>query len=92
MTITEQLFALKGLQSLSTIAPILSINYTTIFRWAKSGYMPAYKLGGGWKVDPVLLVQWLAERDSRSRLSSGERSRYRRGKGSGEQIGGRYAH
>ncbi len=45
--------------SLQEVADILKVQYLTIFRWVKSGKLPAYKFGKQYRVDIETLQRFI---------------------------------
>ena len=41
------------------ISKILNIHYRTVHRWAKTGFLPAYKLGRCYRIDKEVFEDWM---------------------------------
>jgi excisionase family DNA binding protein len=52
---------MKQLLTAEQVATSLSVDKATVYRWARSGRLPAYQLGPGVvRFDPDLLADWLS--------------------------------
>ena len=49
------------LLNLEQVSELISIPVSTLRKWAKSKYLPAFKLGTNWRVSEEDLSQWIAE-------------------------------
>ena len=49
------------LLNLEEVSELISIPVSTLRKWAKSKYLPAFKLGTNWRVSEEDLSQWIAE-------------------------------
>jgi len=49
------------LLNLKQVSELISIPVSTLRKWAKSKYLPAFKLGTNWRVSEEDLSQWIAE-------------------------------
>lgn len=45
--------------SLQEVADLLKVKYLTIFRWARSGKLPAYKFGKQYRVSAETLQEFI---------------------------------
>jgi excisionase family DNA binding protein len=45
------------------VAEYLRVSRVTVWRWCKSGKLPAFKIGHEWRIDPQWLKAVLSERD-----------------------------
>lgn len=71
------------MMTLRDVAEYLNCNYTTVFRLAHSGEIPAFRLGGSWRLSRSEIEKWIADqhvikpeaRRDRLRPKRGPRSR-----------------
>jgi excisionase family DNA binding protein len=49
------------LLNLEQVSELISIPVSTLRKWAKSKYLPAFKLGTNWRVSEEDLSQWIAK-------------------------------
>ena len=61
MTINQ----LEPLMNMKQLAAYLNINYQTAWRYSKAGKIPAFRVGGGWRVSKVKLDQWIKDKESK---------------------------
>lgn len=47
--------------TLDEVASLLKMSYMTVFRWAKSGKLPAFKFGKQYRVSQETLLQFISE-------------------------------
>ena len=47
---------------LARVASLLGVHRRTLNYWAANGAIPAYKIGGQWRVDREELRKWLQDR------------------------------
>jgi len=57
--------------TITEVAEVLRLHPTTIYRLVKRGDLPAFKIGGSWRVSSASLDQWLSAA-SPPRLASRE--------------------
>lgn len=53
----------KPYLSIHDVAKRFGINSTTVYRLAKQGRLPAFKVGNQWRFSEVHLEQWVADRE-----------------------------
>ena len=61
-TILNELSARKGLLGIAEAAAILDVHEVTLRNWARTAKLPAIRLGGRWKIDPLQLSEFLDAR------------------------------
>jgi len=66
MTVITKLRAKQGLMDAKDVAPLLDMNKEVLYRKAKAGLVPHFRILGQVKFDPVMLADWLEERQVRS--------------------------
>ena len=49
--------------SIGEVARRFGVNRTTVYRLAKQGRLPAFKVGNQWRFSEVRLEQWIADRE-----------------------------
>jgi PTS system nitrogen regulatory IIA component len=54
----------SGYLTLKQVAKLLQLDYWTVSQHARNGTIPAFKIGGQWRVDVSALDQWVKERTS----------------------------
>ena len=62
MTVIEQLKAKRGLIDAEETALLLGMHKDKLYKKAKAGEIPHYRILGRVKFDPAVLAQWLEER------------------------------
>ena len=62
LTLIEQIEAKTSAFELREFAVMYGIAYPTAWDLAKSGRLPATKVGSSWRLDPATTAQWLRER------------------------------
>ena len=55
----------RSLMTLVEVADHLRIGQRTAYGWAKSGKLPAFKVGGTWRFDRVDIDRWVEEQKSK---------------------------
>ena len=65
MTLIETLKGRQGLMDAKEVAPLLDMNKEVLYRKAKAGLVPDFRILGQIKFDPVVLAEWLEERQVR---------------------------
>lgn len=65
MTVIARLKAKQGLIDAKEAAPLLDINKEVLYRKARAGLVPHFRILGQVKFDPVVLAEWLEEREVR---------------------------
>lgn len=53
--------AQNELMTLDEVARHLRIGKRTAYAWAKSGKLPAFKVGGSWRFDRADIQKWVQE-------------------------------
>lgn len=61
MSKTEKPGDERQLMTLEEVAEYLRIGKRTAYGWAKSGRLPAFKVGGTWRFDRVDIDEWVDE-------------------------------
>ncbi len=56
----------RQLMTLDEVAQHLRIGKRTAYGWAKSGKLPAFKVGGTWRFDRADIDRWVDERKKES--------------------------
>jgi excisionase family DNA binding protein len=46
------------------VSELLRVSVYTVRRWIRQGYLPAYKVGRGWRVSAKAIDQWLNQLES----------------------------
>lgn len=49
------------LYTIKEVAEICKVNEKTVLRWVRTGFLPASKLGGNWRVDHEDLKKFLKD-------------------------------
>ena len=57
------------------ISKILKLHPFTVTRLAREGKIPAFKVGGGWRMERSNFERWIAKQGSKKRKRSQHRSR-----------------
>ena len=52
---------LNSVLTIGEVAEILRVHPATIYRLVKKGALPAFKIGGNWRINPTVLDAWLAD-------------------------------
>jgi len=47
------------MKTLREIANLTGVHYNTVWRWIDKGWLPAFKLGGRWRVEEVILEEFI---------------------------------
>lgn len=55
--------------TITQVAEYLNIRKLTIYKLAREGALPAFKVGGQWRFKKELLDKWIARETERSGLS-----------------------
>ncbi len=53
----------KQYLSIEEVAKRFGVNRTTVYRLAKHGRLPAFKVGNQWRFSEVRLEEWVADRE-----------------------------
>ena len=53
------------------VAELLSVNERTVYRMAKSGELPAFKVSGSWRFMEDDIRQWIEEQKKRAKENTG---------------------
>jgi excisionase family DNA binding protein len=53
----------KPYLSIQDVAKRFGVNPTTVYRLAKQGRLPAFKVGSQWRFSGARLEQWVADRE-----------------------------
>jgi excisionase family DNA binding protein len=61
-TLIDVIAARKTALSFREFAEMLSMSYTTIWEMVVTGRLPAFKIGGAWRLDPQTTAAWLRQR------------------------------
>jgi excisionase family DNA binding protein len=72
LDIPGQLRTMQTLLSVEDAASWLGVCAETVRRDIKAGKLPAIKMGGRWKVDPIVLADFLETRQVAARTASPE--------------------
>ncbi|MCM8795053.1 MAG: helix-turn-helix domain-containing protein [Candidatus Omnitrophica bacterium] len=54
------------------VAQLLHLHVMTVYRLAKQGKLPGFKVGGRWRFQREVLSQWMVDRAQISRLQAEE--------------------
>jgi excisionase family DNA binding protein len=54
------------LMTVSEISKYLRVHPTTVYRLAKAGELPGFKIGDSWRFDPERIDRWLHQRAKES--------------------------
>ena len=60
---------LNTVLTIGEVAEILRVHPATIYRLVKKGALPAFKIGGNWRINPMVLDAWLADGSLRPLVS-----------------------
>ena len=53
----------KSYMTIQDVARHFGINVTTVYRLAKQGKLPAFKVGNQWRFSHARLEEWVADRE-----------------------------
>ena len=53
----------KSYLTVEEVAKQFGVNVTTVYRLAKQGKLPAFKVGNQWRFSEVRLEEWVANRE-----------------------------
>lgn len=53
--------------TLHEVADLLKVTYLTVFRWIKSGKLPAYKFGKQYRIDRITLDEFISNSKVKAR-------------------------
>ena len=53
----------KPFLTIQEVARRFGVNVTTVYRLAKQGKLPAFKVGNQWRFSEVRLEEWVADRE-----------------------------
>jgi predicted DNA-binding transcriptional regulator AlpA len=62
MTVIAKLKTKQGLIDAKEVARLLNMNKEVLYRRVKAGLVPHFRILGKVKFDPVVLAEWLEER------------------------------
>lgn len=65
MTVIARLRAKQGLIDAKEAAPLLDMDKEVLYRKAKAGLVPHFRILGHVKFDPAVLAEWLEGREVR---------------------------
>jgi excisionase family DNA binding protein len=60
--ILRKLSARTGLLGIAEAAALLDVHEVTLRNWVRTAKLPAIRLSGRWKIDPLQLSEFLAAR------------------------------
>jgi Helix-turn-helix domain len=63
-TIVQQIENKTSAFPLKEFAVMYGIDYVTAWDMARTGRLPAIKIGNSWRLDPATTVEWLRQRTS----------------------------
>ena len=58
---------MRKLLNVPEIADILGLGQSTVYTWAKTGRIPALRIGHRWRFDPDKIEAWLAEQGDKEK-------------------------
>jgi excisionase family DNA binding protein len=58
-SIIQQISSAKGALTAAQLAQLLSVNRITVFKMAKSGRIPSFRIGTCVRFDPATVAAWL---------------------------------
>lgn len=61
-TLVQKLRARTGLLSINEVAELLSFHEVTLRNWVRAGKLPAVRIAGQWRFDPLELAGWVEAR------------------------------
>lgn len=61
MSIADQIESIERALTAQELAEILSVSPITIFKQAKSGRIPSFRIGTCVRFDPKIIADWLRE-------------------------------
>lgn len=50
--------------TIKEVAEYLKVNERTVYRLATSGEMPAFKVGGSWRIKEEELINWITQQSN----------------------------
>jgi excisionase family DNA binding protein len=56
----------KGVMNLREVAGYLGVHTSTIYKYAKQGSIPAFKIGSDWRFPKKHIDQWINEKMNRN--------------------------
>ena len=59
--------------TIEEVAQLLQLHIMTVYRLAKGGKLPGFKVGGRWRFQREVLEQWMADRAQVSRMEAENR-------------------
>ena len=59
--------------SVEDVAKRFGITSTTVYRLARQGQLPGFKVGGQWRFSPEMLESWVADRVTEEWLKTEDR-------------------
>ena len=65
---TEKLGGERQLMTLVEVADHLRIGRRTAYGWAKSGKLPAFKVGQAWRFDRVDIEKWVQKQKRKTEI------------------------
>ena len=69
----RELFRLREVMDIHEAAEYLSISEDTLYRYAKTGSLPAFKLGNRWRFKRTAVDAWIVEQSSQRKPKEGTR-------------------
>jgi len=78
----------KSFLTVKDVARILNCKPTTVYGWARSGVLPAYKIGGLVRFDPDVLEECIGSRKIKPRKAIPERLTFKAPAGSLRELDG----
>jgi len=64
-TLVQKLHARSGLLTIADVSELLGFHQVTLRDWARAGRLPALRIAGQWRFDPVELAAWVEARRTR---------------------------
>jgi two-component system response regulator AtoC len=65
-------FNINEILTITQVARYLNVRKLTIYKLAREGQLPAFKVGGQWRFKKELLDKWIAGETKRDKLSDGK--------------------
>ena len=72
--------------SLEEVATLFGFNASAVYRLARRGVLPGFKMGGRWRFNRGMLEEWVADRVSVERMKAKELASHRDGKRKLEEL------
>jgi excisionase family DNA binding protein len=61
-TIVQRLRTRSGMLTIAELSDVLGFHEVTLRNWVRAGKLPAVRIAGQWKFDPVELAAWVEAR------------------------------